>query len=57
METNRFRERSDAGELEAVRDEETAYLFRSEAMRRRLLEAKQRTEGIPFEEVRRRLGV
>jgi PHD/YefM family antitoxin component YafN of YafNO toxin-antitoxin module len=42
-------------EIESER--ETAYLLSSEAMRRRLLEAKERTEGIPLEEVRARLGV
>lgn len=33
-------------------ERETAYLLSSEAMRKRLLEAKERTEGIPLEEVR-----
>ena len=40
-----------------VSEWETAYLLRSEAMKRRLLEAMQRTEGIPLEEVRQRLGI
>lgn len=38
-------------------ERETAYLLRSEAMRRRLLEALQRKDGIPFEEVCERLGI
>ncbi len=36
---------------------ETAYLLGSEAMRRRLLEARQRHEGIPFEEARGEIGI
>jgi hypothetical protein len=36
---------------------ETAYLLGSETMKRRLLEAMQRTEGIPLEEVREKLGI
>jgi len=38
-------------------EKETAYLLRSEANRQRLLEARQRREGIPLEEVRAKLGV
>lgn len=36
---------------------ETQYLLRSETMRKRLTEAMARTEGIPFDEALRRLGV
>lgn len=42
---------------EIAAEKETAHLLSSDAMRRRLLEAKQRTEGIPFEEARVKLGV
>ena len=42
---------------EIMSERETAYLLKSEAMRQRLLEAKQRTEGIPFNDVRQKLGV
>jgi len=42
-------------EIEAER--ETAYLLKSEAMKRRLLEAKKRQDGIPFEVVREKLGI
>jgi PHD/YefM family antitoxin component YafN of YafNO toxin-antitoxin module len=38
-------------------EKETAYLLQSEAMKRRLLEARQRQEGIPLEEVREKLGI
>ena len=38
-------------------ERETAYLLRSEVMRRRLLEARQRKDGIPYEEVCERLGI
>ena len=38
-------------------ERETAYLLESETMRTRLLEAKSRTEGIPLEEARARLGI
>ncbi len=33
-------------------EKETAYLLKSENMKRRLLEAKERQSGIPFEEAR-----
>lgn len=36
---------------------ETAYLLKSEVMKERLLQAKQRNEGIAFEEVCEKLGV
>jgi len=42
-------------EIEAER--ETAYLLSSEAMKKRLLEAKARADGIPMEEVRAQLGL
>ena len=42
-------------EIESER--ETAYLLRSEAMRKRLLEAKSREHGISLEETRETLGV
>ena len=35
----------------------TAYLLKSENMKRRLLEAKERQTGIPFEEAREKLGI
>jgi PHD/YefM family antitoxin component YafN of YafNO toxin-antitoxin module len=38
-------------------ERETAYLLQSEAMRQRLLEARERREGIPLEEVREKLGI
>ena len=38
-------------------ERETAYILRSEAMKRRLLEARERREGIPLEEVREKLGI
>ncbi len=38
-------------------EKETAYLLKSETMKRRLLEAKKRKEGIPFDEACKTLGV
>jgi PHD/YefM family antitoxin component YafN of YafNO toxin-antitoxin module len=38
-------------------EKETAYLLKSENMKRRLLEAKDRQAGIPFEEAREKLGI
>jgi hypothetical protein len=38
-------------------EKETAYLLKSENMKRRLLEAKGRQTGIPFEEAREKLGI
>ena len=38
-------------------EKETAYLTKSEAMKKRLLEAKQRTNGISLEETLEKLGV
>ncbi len=42
-------------EIESER--ETAYLLKSPAMRRRLLEAKDRQNGISFEDALEKLGV
>lgn len=42
-------------EIEAER--ETAYLLKSDAMRRRLLEAKQRSDGVTFEQARAQAGI
>ena len=42
-------------EIESER--ETAYLLKSDAMRKRLLEAKNRTGGISIDEVRQKLGI
>ena len=42
-------------ELESER--ETAYLLKSETMRRRLREAKDRQEGLPVEAVVEKLGI
>ncbi len=42
---------------EIASERETAYLLRSETMKRRLLEARERREGIPFDEVRQKLGI
>ena len=42
-------------EIESER--ETAYLLKSENMRCRLLEAKEREEGIPFDEAFEKLGI
>jgi antitoxin YefM len=38
-------------------EKETAYLLKSDNMKRRLLEAKERQTGIPFEEAREKLGI
>lgn len=42
---------------EIASERETAYLLQSPTMRKRLLEAKGRSDGIPFEEARARLGI
>lgn len=42
-------------EIESER--ETAYLLKSEAMKKRLIEAKDRTEGISLEQARTQLGI
>ena len=38
-------------------EKETAYLLKSENLKRRLLEAKERQTGIPFEEALEKLGI
>ena len=38
-------------------EKETAYLLTSENMKRRLLEARERKDGIPFEEAIEKLGI
>ena len=42
-------------EIESER--ETAHLLKSRVMKKRLLEAKQRTIGIPLEQAREELGI
>lgn len=42
---------------EIISEKETAYLLKSETMRKRLLEAKDRQEGISFEVVREKFGI
>lgn len=42
-------------ELQA--EKETAYLLESEAMKERLLQARKRDQGIPFEEACEKLGI
>jgi PHD/YefM family antitoxin component YafN of YafNO toxin-antitoxin module len=42
---------------EIASERETAHLLRSETMKRRLLEARERQVGIPLDEVRKKLGV
>jgi PHD/YefM family antitoxin component YafN of YafNO toxin-antitoxin module len=42
-------------EIESER--ETAYLLKSETMKRRLLEAKQRQRGLPLETALEKLGI
>jgi PHD/YefM family antitoxin component YafN of YafNO toxin-antitoxin module len=42
---------------EILSEKETAYLLKSETMKKRLLEAKNRKKGIPFEVVREKLGI
>ena len=42
-------------EIEATR--ETAYLLKSAKMKKRLLEAKNREEGVSLEHVREKLGI
>ena len=38
-------------------EKETAYLLKSKAMKKCLLEAKKRREGIPFDEALKKLGI
>lgn len=42
---------------ELASERETAYLLKSETMKRRLLEAKDRAEGISLEDAREKLGI
>ena len=42
---------------EILSERETAYLLNSEAMKQRLLEAMQRTDGVPFEQALEKLGI
>lgn len=42
---------------EIASERETAYLLKSDAMRQRLLDAKDRTEGISLEAARAQLGI
>lgn len=42
---------------EIASERETAYLLSSETMKKRLLEAKERTGGIPLDEARAKLGL
>ncbi|HEX8235986.1 MAG TPA: hypothetical protein VF600_08515 [Abditibacteriaceae bacterium] len=42
---------------EITSERETAYLLKSEPMKKRLLEAKNRTGGVSLEEARAQLGV
>ena len=38
-------------------ERETAYLLKSDAMRKRLMEAKDRTGGVSLDDVRKKLGI
>lgn len=38
-------------------EKETAYLLKTETMKKRLLEAKDRKQGIPLDEAREKLGI
>ncbi len=42
-------------EIESER--ETAYLLKNDAMKKRLLEARDREEGIPYDVAREKLGI
>jgi PHD/YefM family antitoxin component YafN of YafNO toxin-antitoxin module len=42
---------------EIMSESETSYLLKSKTMRKRLREAMQRKKGIPFEQVREKLGI
>jgi hypothetical protein len=42
---------------EIASERETAYLLKSETMKKRLLEAKDRTEGVSLEDARAQLGI
>jgi hypothetical protein len=43
--------------VEIESERETAYLLKSATMKRRLLDAKERQEGISIEEAREKLGI
>ena len=43
--------------LEILSEKETAYLLKSDTMKKRLMEARNRKEGIPFEEACKELGI
>ncbi len=43
--------------LEIASERETAYLLKSEAMKRRLTEAKKRKSGISLKDARAKLGI
>lgn len=42
---------------ELISEKETAYLLQSDEMRKRLMAAKERDSGIPFEVVREKFGI
>lgn len=42
---------------EIASERETAYLLKSETMKKRLIEAKNRTEGVSLEDARAQLGI
>jgi len=42
---------------EIAAERETAYLLKSRAMKKRLLEAKARTKGVSLEQARAKLGI
>jgi PHD/YefM family antitoxin component YafN of YafNO toxin-antitoxin module len=42
---------------ELMSEKETAYLLKSQKMRERLLESKNRQTGIPFEEITKKFGI
>lgn len=42
---------------EIASERETAYLLKSEAMKQRLMAARQRQDGIPLEEACQKLGI
>jgi hypothetical protein len=45
------------GIIRSESEEETAYLLSNENMRRRLLDARKRDEGISLEDAREKLGI
>jgi PHD/YefM family antitoxin component YafN of YafNO toxin-antitoxin module len=42
---------------EIASEQETAYLLKSDTMRQRLLDAKNRTEGVSLEDARAQVGI